>query len=159
MIKKVKLALLFGLMLLPLSACGQREATHHHSDSEYSSLKKKNRQLKKQVKKKSTSSSSSNTSSNDQGKTNDQKQIDSAQSSNGQTVTVSNEKQAIAIARAKYGDHNGDWKWECLSDGSSYNSNGYYFVKAISQSELANGSMTGTAMSCKVYPDGSVEEN
>jgi dihydroorotase len=35
----------------------------------------------------------------------------------------------------------------------------YYFVKAISQEEIQNGSMTGTVKSLKVYPDGTIEEN
>lgn len=36
--------------------------------------------------------------------------------------------------------------------------NQYYFVKAISQSELQNGSMTDTAKSVRVYKDGRIVE-
>ncbi|WP_373842828.1 hypothetical protein [Limosilactobacillus sp.] len=39
------------------------------------------------------------------------------------------------------------------------NADGSYFVKAISQSQLDNGSMTGTAQSVNVYPDGSMTNN
>ena len=60
----------------------------------------------------------------------------------------------------KYGDNNGDWHWECLSNGSGSLVNGqYYFVKAISQSEIQNGSMTGTVKSLRVYTNGTIEEN
>lgn len=157
MIKKAGVlcgALLMGTLL---GACGNRQAQSNRNSQEYSSLKKKNSQLKKQASDSTSSSlsaSSSTTSTNAQ-QSNDQKLIDSTQTSNGQTVTVSNQDQAIAIVRAKYGDNNGEWHWECLSGGDD---DGYYFVKAISKSAIANGSMTGTAKSVKVYHDGSIDE-
>lgn len=64
------------------------------------------------------------------------------------TAAISNSSQAVAAAKAKYGDHNGDWKWGCM-----YSSDGDYFVKAISKSSKT---MTGTAMSVIVHSDGSM---
>ena len=59
-----------------------------------------------------------------------------------------------------HGDDNGDWEWTCLSSDHGYlSSDGYYFVKAISRSQIANGSMTGTAKSLEVYPDGTIIDN
>ncbi|MFM9745440.1 hypothetical protein ACKI2C_48645, partial [Streptomyces brasiliscabiei] len=70
---------------------------------------------------------------------------------------VSSPQQAMALAEAKYGDGNGDWTWTYLTDGTDNPSS--FFVKAISKSQIANGSMTGTAKSVTVYRDGSMSEN
>lgn len=73
--------------------------------------------------------------------------------------TVDSPNAAIALAESTYGNNNGDWQWVCLYDNNGYlMDNQYYFVKAISQSELQNGSMTGTAKSVRVYIDGRIVE-
>ncbi|WP_304249132.1 lipocalin/fatty acid-binding family protein [Limosilactobacillus gastricus] len=72
---------------------------------------------------------------------------------------INNADEAVALAKAVYGDNNGDWQWVCLSDNNGYLiDNQYYFVKAISKSSLKNGSMTGTAKSIRIYTDGSIKE-
>lgn len=84
----------------------------------------------------------------------------SSSNSTSNLNTVNSPDDAIALAKSKYGDNNGDWHWECLSNGSGSLVNGqYYFVKAISQSEIQNGSMTGTVKSLRVYTNGTIEEN
>lgn len=154
---KHKIVLVFSTLLMcgTLAACGNNQKQASKGESENSSLKRQNSELKKKAKEQSSSSTSQSSHVN-----HDQQLVNSTQSSNGQTITVQNKDQAIAIARARYGDDNGDWDWICLQDSynGSYNSSGYYFVKAISRRQIANGSMTGTAMSCKVYPDGSISE-
>ena len=62
--------------------------------------------------------------------------------------------QAIALAKKAYGTGNNDYKWKIL-----YKDDRGYFVKAISQKAIKNGSMTGTAISCFVKEDGTVVNN
>lgn len=72
---------------------------------------------------------------------------------------INSADEAVALAKAVYGDNNGDWQWVCLSDNNGYLiDDQYYFVKAISKSSLKNGSMTGTAKSIRIYTDGSIKE-
>lgn len=72
---------------------------------------------------------------------------------------INSADEAVALAKAVYGDNNGDWQWVCLSDNNGYLiDNQYYFVKAISKSSPKNGSMTGTAKSIRIYTDGSIKE-
>ena len=62
--------------------------------------------------------------------------------------------------RAKYGDGNGNYHWTVMYDASTgqpiRNDDGSYFVKAIDPTQ---GTMTGTAQSVNVYPDGSMTNN
>ncbi|MEE6654938.1 hypothetical protein PS425_09800 [Limosilactobacillus fermentum] len=71
------------------------------------------------------------------------------------TGAITNSAQAVAAAEAKYGNNGGDWKWGCLYG----NPQSGFFVKAISQSQLDCGSMTGTAQSVMVYGDGTIVSN
>lgn len=67
-----------------------------------------------------------------------------AASSTGTKNAINSADEAVALAKAVYGDNKGDWQWVCLSDNNGYLiDNQYYFVKAISKSSLNNGSMTG----------------
>ncbi len=65
--------------------------------------------------------------------------------------------QAVAIAKAKYGDSNIHWNY--MIDGSTgqpiKNPDGSYFVKGTAD----NGTMTGTQYSLRVYPDGTIKDN
>jgi hypothetical protein len=63
----------------------------------------------------------------------------------------------MALAQSTYGNGNGDWTWTYLTDGTANPTS--FFVKAISKKQLANGSMTGTAMSVTVYRDGTMSRN
>ncbi|MBN7274627.1 hypothetical protein GNF18_05675 [Ligilactobacillus pobuzihii] len=69
---------------------------------------------------------------------------------------VNSPQEAIALAKSKYGDNNGDWDWTYLSSDDSDPEEDGYFVKAISKS---SDTMTGTAKSVTVYPDGTIDEN
>ena len=78
-----------------------------------------------------------------------------AESSSNENV-VNSPQEAIAYAKARYGDNNGDWDWTYLSSDDSDPEVDGYFVKAISKS---SNTMTGTAKSVIVYPDGTIDEN
>jgi membrane protein involved in colicin uptake len=78
-----------------------------------------------------------------------------ATNSTQSTGAITNSAQAVAAAEAKYGNNGGDWKWGCLSGDPQSG----FFVKAISQSQLDGGSMTGTAQSVMVYGDGTIVSN
>lgn len=65
--------------------------------------------------------------------------------------------QAVATAKAKYGDSNIHWNY--MIDGSTgqpiKNPDGSYFVKGTAD----DGTMTGTQYSLRVYPDGTIKNN
>lgn len=70
---------------------------------------------------------------------------------------INSPEQAIAAAKAKYGDQNGKIHWACMTDGTTGKAinDGYYFVKGTAD----DGTMTGTQYSLRVYPDGTIKEN
>lgn len=155
---------------LSLSACGNNsnQAASSSDSSKESSLKAANSSLKKKIsqqKKQSsrknntngTSDSSDAASSNASTSSTTTQQ---AQNNNG-NGTINSPDEAVAAAKAKYGDNNGDYMWGAMSyDDNSYRyPDGSYFVKAISRQQLNDGSMTGTAKSVMVHPDGSITEN
>jgi hypothetical protein len=94
--------------------------------------------------------------SNNNGSSNQQQ----SQGSGSQQGGINNADQALAAARAKYGDGNGNYHWTVMYDADTgqpiRNDDGSYFVKAIDPTQ---GTMTGTAQSVNVYPDGSMTNN
>lgn len=74
-------------------------------------------------------------------------------SSNGNVVN--SPEDAIALAKATYGDNNGDWNWTYLTSEDSNPELDGYFIKAISKS---SHTMTGTAKSLTIYPDGTIHD-
>lgn len=166
-----KIGLICALLMLcgGLTACGSQSTKAKNSSSEISSLKKENSQLKhnhhkKQNKKKQSSSSSASSNSNSQNNNQTNNQTNAStqqatQSSNSQKG-VNNADEALAAARAKYGDGNGNYHWTVMYDADTgqpiRNADGSYFVKAIDPTQ---GTMTGTAQSVNVYPDGSMTNN
>lgn len=79
----------------------------------------------------------------------------SQEQTRAQDDEISSAQDAVNAARAKYGDNGGDYMWGALSQ----NPDGSYFIKAISRQQLQDGSMTGTAQSVNVYPDGTIISN
>lgn len=77
-----------------------------------------------------------------------------------QASSINNAQDALNAAKAKYGDGNGNYHWTIMYDASTgqpiRNADGSYFVKAIDPTQ---GTMTGTAQSVNVYPDGSMTNN
>ena len=147
--KKLVTILAIALISVPLAACSlnnNKQAAQDSSLKEQNSLLRENSRLKAKqsdpevVEQNSSSTDSTNESYNQEDTTN--------------STVVHNKDEAIQLAESKYGDDNGDWEWTCLSSD-----HGYYFVKAISRSQIANGSMTGTAKSLEVYPDGTIIDN
>ena len=167
--KKIGLICAAALVCGSLTACGSQSTKAKNSSSEISSLKKENSQLKhkhhkKQNKKKQSSSSSASSNSNSQNNNQTNNQANAStqqatQSSNSQKG-VNNADEALAAARAKYGDGNGNYHWTVMYDADTgqpiRNADGSYFVKAIDPTQ---GTMTGTAQSVNVYPDGSMTNN
>ena len=77
-----------------------------------------------------------------------------------QASSINNAQDALNAAKAKYGDGNGNYHWTIMYDAGTgqpiRNADGSYFVKAIDPTQ---GTMTGTAQSVNVYPDGSMTSN
>lgn len=157
---------------LSLAACGNSN-DQAKQESEISSLKTSNSKLKKkiQAKKKAAKSSSSSaaSASSNQGQQAQTATSQQATQSTGQQASqpvghrVNNAQDALNAARAKYGDNGGDYQWVIMQNGETgqpaQNPDGSYFIKAISRNQLNNGSMTGTAQSVNVYPDGTIVSN
>lgn len=162
---------------LSLSACGNNsnQAASSSDSSKESSLKAANSSLKKKIsQQKKQSSRKNNTNgtsdSSDAASSNANQEASNASTSSTTTQqaqnnngngTINSPDEAVAAAKAKYGDNNGDYMWGAMSyDDNSYRyPDGSYFVKAISRQQLNDGSMTGTAKSVMVHPDGSITEN
>ena len=167
--KKIGLICTALLVCGSLTACGSQSTKAKNSSSEISSLKKENSQLKhkhhkKQNKKKQSSSSSASSTSSSKSQqgqnstTPSQTQQNNPQAANnGQ---INNAQDALNAAKAKYGDGNGNYQWTIMYDAGTgqpiRNADGSYFVKAIDPTQ---GTMTGTAQSVNVYPDGSMTNN
>ena len=159
--KKMSLICIAVLACISLSACG-KNSTEAKESSEASSLKLANSKLKKKVSKKKHSGkkqqlSSSAASSSARQNNADQNQVSNSQKS--ASKGVNNADDAVAIAKAKYGDNGGAIHWGYMIDGETgqpiRNSDGSYFVKGTTN----NGTMTGTQYSINVYPDGSTTSN
>lgn len=175
--RKLLLLGIIPLLTVSLAACGTQSAQSKTTSSEVkeaSSLKKDNSKLKKQISKHSSSETSSSKSSEanssqtggqGQGQTTSQvaeqsTNTSSAASGQSSTTRINNAQDALNAARAKYGDGNGNYHWIIMYDASTgqpmRNDDGSYFVKAIDPTQ---GTMTGTAQSVNVYPDGSMTNN
>ncbi len=177
--KKIGLICATVLMGLTLAACGSsssQKSTKISSSSsstksvqKHKSAKKNKQEKKKQSSISSASSSSSNsqasqTSTQQSSQNSSQQQaVQSAQQSNSQPANngqINNAQDALNAAKAKYGDGNGNYHWTIMYDADTnqpiQNPDGSYFVKAIDPTQ---GTMTGTAQSVNVYPDGSMTNN
>ena len=161
--KKIVLVCTTVLICGSLAACGNSSTKQANSSSKSSSSKVV-KHHKKQNKKKQSSSSSASSNSNSQKDNQPNNQTNAStqqatQSSNSQKG-VNNADEALAAARAKYGDGNGNYHWTVMYDASTgqpiRNADGSYFVKAIDPTQ---GTMTGTAQSVNVYHDGSMTNN
>ena len=162
--KKIGLICVTTIACLSLAACGNQSSTKKANSSSKTSSSKVVKHHKKQNKKKQSSSSSASSNSNSQKDNQPNNQTNAStqqatQSSNSQKG-VNNADEALAAARAKYGDGNGNYHWTVMYDAGTgqpiRNADGSYFVKAIDPTQ---GTMTGTAQSVNVYPDGSMTNN
>lgn len=157
--KKVGLICAVALAGMSLAACGNQSTKKASSSSKASSSKVVKHHKKKQSS--SSSASSKSSSNNQQGQnstTPSQTQQNNPQAANnGQ---INNAQDALNAAKAKYGDGNGNYHWTIMYDAGTgqpiRNADGSYFVKAIDPTQ---GTMTGTAQSVNVYPDGSMTNN
>lgn len=164
--KKIGLICAVALAGMSLAACGNQSSSNKASSSSKASSSKVVKHHKKQNKKKQSSNSSAsskNQSSKQQNKEqNNNSTQQTAQSNNSQSSSqgVNNADEALAAARTKYGDGNGNYHWTVMYDADTgqpiRNDDGSYFVKAIDPTQ---GTMTGTAQSVNVYPDGSMTNN
>ena len=166
--KKIGLICTALLVCGSLTACGSQSTKAKNSSSEISSLKKENSQLKhkhhKKQNKKKQNTSSSKVASTSSEKASSQTQQQNNQSNVSHTTQqangINNAQDALNAAKAKYGDGNGNYHWTIMYDAGTgqpiRNADGSYFVKAIDPTQ---GTMTGTAQSVNVYPDGSMTNN
>ena len=161
--KKIGLICATVLMSLTLTACGSsssQKSTKISSSSSSTKSVQKHKSAKKnkqEEKKQSSISSASSSSSNSQASQTSIQQSNSQPANNGQ---INNAQDALNAAKAKYGDGNGNYHWTIMYDADTnqpiQNPDGSYFVKAIDPTQ---GTMTGTAQSVNVYPDGSMTNN
>lgn len=171
--KKISLLCACTLACLSLAACGNNNTQRRSESAKARSekiekvhqrkLAKKRREKKRAVakakKKKEEQQAASSSSSQQQGnQQNGQQQSNSPQASSN-NGSVNNANQAVAAARAKYGDNNGTVHWTYMIDADTgqpiRNPDGSYFVKGIAN----NGTMTGTEYSVSVGTDGSISSN
>lgn len=161
-----------GLLLCgSFSACGNQSNKSASSSSkdnsslkaENSSLKKKlnhkkHKQNKKESEQNSSNSSKSNSNNNQQQSNQQQGSSQTSPSSQGQNNGVNNADDAVARAKAQYGDDGGQVQWNYMIDGDTgqpiRNADGSYFVKGTD-----GQSMSGTRYSVNVYPDGTITSN
>ena len=160
--KKIFLICTTILVCGSLAACGNQSSSKASSSSKTSSkVVKKHKKQNKKKQSSSSSASSTSSSKSQQGQnstTPSQTQQNNPQAANnGQ---INNAQDALNAAKAKYGDGNGNYHWMIMYDASTgqpiRNADGSYFVKAIDPTQ---GTMTGTAQSVNVYPDGSMTNN
>ncbi|NMV54033.1 hypothetical protein FOL88_03460 [Lactobacillus reuteri] len=177
--KKVVLVCLTALMGMTLSACGssssQKSTTSSNSSSKATKVVKHHKKANSEKKQSQSSTNSQQSSSQNvngqstntqqsgqnsgqqQAATQSPQQSTSQSSNNGQ---INNAQDALNAAKAKYGDGNGNYHWTIMYDADTnqpiQNPDGSYFVKAIDPTQ---GTMTGTAQSVNVYPDGSMTNN
>ena len=166
------------MVALSLAACGSSSAKSSGASSASSAkaTSHKTKHHKKAADKKKAAKSSSSSAASASSNQGQQAQTATSQRggqqttpSTGQQVNqqasgrVNNAQDAVNAARAKYGDNGGDYQWVIMQNGETgqpaQNPDGSYFIKAISRNQLNNGSMTGTAQSVNVYPDGTIVSN
>lgn len=162
--KKIGLICTTVLICGSLAACGNSSTKQANSSSKASSSKVVKHHKKQNKKEQNTSSSSSTSQKNTNNKQSSQSQQQSSQSNTNhasqQANGINNAQDALNAAKAKYGDGNGNYQWTIMYDAGTgqpiRNADGSYFVKAIDPTQ---GTMTGTAQSVNVYPDGSMTNN
>lgn len=166
------------LAALSLAACGSSSAKSSGASSASSAkaTSHKTKHHKKAADKKKAAKSSSSSAASASSNQGQQAQTATGQQGGQQTTPstgqqasqpagrrVNNAQDALNAARAKYGDNGGDYQWVIMQNGETgqpaQNPDGSYFIKAISRNQLNNGSMTGTAQSVNVYPDGTIVSN
>ena len=160
--KKIGLICAVALAGMSLTACGNQSSKKASSSSKASSSKVVKHHKKQNKKKQNTSSSNADSTSSE--KANNQTQQQNNQSNVSHTTQqangINNAQDALNAAKAKYGDGNGNYQWTIMYDADTgqpiRNADGSYFVKAIDPTQ---GTMTGTAQSVNVYPDGSMTNN
>lgn len=178
--KKIGLICATALMGMSLAACGssssQKSTTSSNSLSKATKVVKHHKKANSEKKNQQSSTNSAGSSSSQnsqsaqfsaqqsgqnsgqqQAATQSPQQSTSQSSNNGQ---INNANDALNAAKAKYGDGNGNYHWTVMYDADTgqpmKNADGSYFVKAIDPTQ---GTMTGTAQSVNVYPDGSMTNN
>lgn len=161
--KKIFLICTTILVCGSLAACGNQSSKESSSSSKASSSKVVKSHKKQNKKKQSSSSSASSTSSSKSQQGQNSTTPSQTQQNNPQAANngqINNAQDALNAAKAKYGDGNGNYHWTVMYDAGTgqpiRNADGSYFVKAIDPTQ---GTMTGTAQSVNVYPDGSMTNN
>lgn len=160
--KKVGLICAVALAGMSLAACGSQTTKKASSSSKISSSKVVKSHKKQNKKKQNTSSSKVASTSSEKVSSQTQQQNNQSNVSHTtqQASSINNAQDALNAAKAKYGDGNGNYHWTIMYDASTgqpiRNADGSYFVKAIDPTQ---GTMTGTAQSVNVYPDGSMTNN
>ncbi|MDV8947767.1 hypothetical protein [Limosilactobacillus reuteri] len=171
-------ALLAGISLTACSNTASQKSNKKSSSSSVTTTKAvKHHKVRKESEKDTQSSTNSADSSSSQNSQSTQfsAQQSGQNSSQQQAVTqapqqstsqpanngqINNAQDALNAAKAKYGDGNGNYHWTIMYDADTnqpiQNPDGSYFVKAIDPTQ---GTMTGTAQSVNVYPDGSMTNN
>lgn len=148
---------------MSLAACGNQSSSNRTNSSSKTSSSKVVKSHKKQNKKKQNTSSSkvaSTSSEKASSQTQQQNNQSNVSHTTQQASSINNAQDALNAAKAKYGDGNGNYHWTIMYDAGTgqpiRNADGSYFVKAIDPTQ---GTMTGTAQSVNVYPDGSMTNN
>lgn len=160
--KKVGLICAVALAGMSLAACGSQSTKKASSSSKASSSKVVKRHKKQNKKKQNTSSNKVASTSSEKASSQSQQQNNQSNVSHTtqQASSINNAQDALNAAKAKYGDGNGNYHWTIMYDAGTgqpiRNADGSYFVKAIDPTQ---GTMTGTAQSVNVYPDGSMTNN
>lgn len=177
--KKIGLICATALMGMTLSACGnsssQKSTTSSSSSSTATKVVKHHKKANSEKKQSQSSTNSQQSSSQNANGQSTNTQQSGQNSSQQQAVTqapqqstsqssnngqINNANDALNAAKAKYGDGNGNYHWTVMYDADTgqpmKNADGSYFVKAIDPTQ---GTMTGTAQSVNVYPDGSMTNN
>lgn len=160
--KKIFLICTTILVCGSLAACGNQSSSKASSSSKTSSSKVVKSHKKQNKKKQNTSSSKAASTSSEKASSQTQQQNNQSNVSHTtqQASSINNAQDALNAAKAKYGDGNGNYHWTIMYDASTgqpiRNADGSYFVKAIDPTQ---GTMTGTAQSVNVYPDGSMTNN
>ena len=160
--KKIVLICAVALAGMSLAACGNQSSKKASSSSKASSSKVIKHHKKQNKKKQNTSSSKVASTSSEKASSQSQQQNNQSNVSHTtqQANGINNAQDALNAAKAKYGDGNGNYQWTIMYDAGTgqpiRNADGSYFVKAIDPTQ---GTMTGTAQSVNVYPDGSMTNN
>lgn len=160
--KKIGLICAVALAGMSLAACGNQSSSKASSSSKTSSSKVVKSHKKQNKKKQNTSSSKAASTSSEKASSQSQQQNNQSNVSHTtqQASSINNAQDALNAAKAKYGDGNGNYHWTIMYDAGTgqpiRNADGSYFVKAIDPTQ---GTMTGTAQSVNVYPDGSMTNN